>query len=110
MTRETKIGLVVGFSFLCLVGIVVASKWRTGDDQFPEEQGDRTPEVKLAQHDPKGKDGAKKNDKPVVVTPVVPKKLDADKITLKPIDIVPVPVPAGFGTSNSQEKIQQLQA
>ena len=31
MTRESKIGLIVAGSFLCLVCIVVASKWRRGD-------------------------------------------------------------------------------
>src|SRR5947209_3210170 len=31
MTRETKIGLAVAASFLCLVGIVVATKWRPGE-------------------------------------------------------------------------------
>ncbi|MCI0680477.1 MAG: hypothetical protein L0Y71_00110 [Gemmataceae bacterium] len=32
MTRETKIGLVVAVSFLCLVGVVVATKWRGAGD------------------------------------------------------------------------------
>src|SRR5436309_2626348 len=31
MTRETKVGLVVAGSFICLVAIVVASKFRAGD-------------------------------------------------------------------------------
>ena len=30
MTRETKVGLIVAASFLCLVGIVVASKMGRG--------------------------------------------------------------------------------
>jgi hypothetical protein len=37
MTRETKIGLVVAASFLCLVGVVVASKWN-GAAGTEEEQ------------------------------------------------------------------------
>ena len=32
MTRETKVGLVVGASFLCLVGVVVASRMRKSGD------------------------------------------------------------------------------
>ena len=35
MTRETKVGLVVAGSFLCLVCIVVASKIRRGDEPTP---------------------------------------------------------------------------
>jgi hypothetical protein len=38
MTRETKIGLIVAGSFLCLVAIVVASKWNRGDGTDAEEQ------------------------------------------------------------------------
>src|SRR5262249_38437582 len=38
MTRETKIGLVVACSFLCLVGIVVASKWNRGDTTTREPE------------------------------------------------------------------------
>ncbi len=38
MTRETKIGMVVACSFLCLVGIVVASKWRNGDTATKEPE------------------------------------------------------------------------
>src|SRR4051812_34279894 len=37
MTRETKIGMAVACSFLCLVGIVVASKWKRGDDPSEEQ-------------------------------------------------------------------------
>ena len=32
MTRETKIGMAVAVSFLCLVGVVVATKWRRAND------------------------------------------------------------------------------
>src|SRR5262245_12762271 len=32
MTRETKIGMAVAVSFLCLVGVVVMTKLRSGDD------------------------------------------------------------------------------
>ena len=31
MTRETKVGLVVSASFLCLVGVVLVCKFREGD-------------------------------------------------------------------------------
>src|SRR5437899_12693714 len=32
MTRETKIGMAVAVSFLCLVGVVVATKWHRAND------------------------------------------------------------------------------
>lgn len=32
MTRETKIGMAVAVSFLCLVGVVIMTKWRRGND------------------------------------------------------------------------------
>ena len=37
MTRETKIGIAVAVSFLCLVGIVVATKW--GGKADPDKGG-----------------------------------------------------------------------
>jgi hypothetical protein len=43
MTRETKIGLIVAGSFLCLVCIVIASKWRRGDDPSKEPEGQTVP-------------------------------------------------------------------
>jgi hypothetical protein len=111
MTRETKIGLVIGCSFLILVGLVVASKWRGGDDPS-EEQGDRSPDVKLAQVqiEIKDKDGTKKNDKHGVL-PVAPpqKKKDADKGGLRNVNDLQMQAPIGFGVSD-QDKIAQLQA
>jgi hypothetical protein len=58
MTRETKIGLVVAGSFLCLVAIVVASKWNRGDvpSNDPEEQSNKVAAVT-----------PKPNDKPAEV-------------------------------------------
>src|SRR5687767_7956241 len=38
MNRETKVGIVVACSFLVLVGIVVASKWRRGEDPSGAEE------------------------------------------------------------------------
>jgi len=40
MTRETKVGLVVASSFLILVCIVVASKWKNGDEPGPEHESE----------------------------------------------------------------------
>ncbi len=45
MTRETKIGLVVACSFLCLVGVVVASKLRGSNEQ---NSGGEQQEIKVA--------------------------------------------------------------
>ena len=91
MTRETKIGMVVGCSFLCLVGIVVASKWRRGDDPS-EEQG--APKV-------------------AAITPTTkanepPKKNDADKkIAENPPSAPPMPPPLpGLSMANAEAKSQ----
>jgi hypothetical protein len=46
MTRETKIGLIVAGSFLCLVCIVVASKWKRGD--VPGEGEEQSVQVAAA--------------------------------------------------------------
>lgn len=93
MTRETKIGLVVACSFLCLVGIVVASKWRGGDDPS-EEQTVNIAAAKLTQNaaDPKGKDGASKSEKPLTLSalPVPdPKQGEASKGDQKPDSAAP---------------------
>lgn len=56
MTRETKIGMVVAVSFLCLVGIVVATKWRRGADGASEvaQHGDSKGKGAAAPHEPNG--------------------------------------------------------
>src|SRR5687768_2632789 len=97
MTRETKIGLIVGGSFLCLVGIVVASKWRGTDvPSDPEEQAVQvaavTPKDKV---DSKDKDGAK-TEKPPVVSPsappqTTPQKKDPASIELRPLNEIQFP-------------------
>ena len=68
MTRETKVGLIVAASFLCLVSIVVASKWRRGDAPTgaEEQSAQQVAAVKQTQgnaaKDAK-KDGTAKDDK-----------------------------------------------
>jgi hypothetical protein len=52
MTRETKIGLIVAGSFLCLVCIVIASKWRRGDDP-PTDGQEQTVQGGAAKPTPK---------------------------------------------------------
>ena len=54
MTRETKVGLVVASSFVCLVGVVVASRWglqfgtspprrpKTSRRKIPNQKSQRT--------------------------------------------------------------------
>ena len=36
MTRETKLGLIVGTSFLSLAAAVAINHWKKGDDPLPE--------------------------------------------------------------------------
>ena len=55
MTRETKIGMAVAVSFLCLVGVVVATRWRRPDD------GPKGPDLALNSKEP---DKGKGVDKP----------------------------------------------
>lgn len=106
MTRETKIGLVIGCSFLCLVGVVVASKWRGSEDpsetQEPPLAGQSS--VAVAQV----KDNGKKDDKPSVA-PVAKasapeKKKDAQHWDLKPLDLPPVNM--GVNGMTEDEKIK----
>jgi hypothetical protein len=76
MTRETKIGLGVAGSFICLVCIVVASKWRGGD--VPNDPGEPSePKIAAAKpapnpstSDPK-KNGVP-NKEPAAKTPTAP--------------------------------------
>lgn len=95
MTRETKVGLVVAGSFLCLVGIVVASKWRRGDaptdaeEQSVQQVAAAKPSPKSAAPDAK-KDGAAKDDKgpSLPSLPVFPKT--DEKKNDKPGDVLDV--------------------
>ena len=98
MTRETKVGLVVACSFLCLVGIVVASKWNGGQTPTtdPEEQTVHpVAAVKPTQHekapDTKPKDDAKKSDKLPTFPALQPHELaKGDKPS--PL-VIPMPLP-----------------
>lgn len=115
MTRETKIGLVIGCSFLILVGLVVASKWHGTDDPLePELQDNQNPPVKLAQAnvDHKDKDGSKKHADTLPSLPVAPqKKVDPDKGGLRNVNDLVMPGPINFGPPSEQDKkIAQLQA
>lgn len=78
MTRETKIGLVVAGSFLCLVCIVVASKWNRGNDasQEPEQQEIKVAAVKPTVNNEKKKD-AKKEGTPRLELPAIQPKPEA---------------------------------
>lgn len=80
MTRETKVGLVVACSFLCLVGIVVASKWRRAEDPSEEQA------VVIAANKPtqvadetKGKDASKSTTEKPADTAKPAKKGEASK-------------------------------
>lgn len=109
MTRETKIGLIVGGSFLCLVGIVVASKMRGSEDPS-EEQAVQVAAVNPKQNaDVKDKDGGKKNEKANEFPPPTQKKPDP-KNDMKSLNELLIQTPGGFGTAKDDEKIKQLQA
>jgi len=101
MTRETKIGLGVAGSFIVLVCIVVASKWRGGDvPPGPEEQtAPKVAAAKPAQNpspaDAK-KDGAARTEatqKPPS-PPVLPPAAFPDPPTLPPMALPPL-IPVG---------------
>ncbi|MBI1830797.1 MAG: hypothetical protein HYR84_05020, partial [Planctomycetes bacterium] len=70
MTRESKIGLIVAGSFLCLVCIVVASKWNRGgtapadpeEQTFPQQMAALQDAPKAKGTDAKKKDAATKGD------------------------------------------------
>ena len=88
MTRETKVGLVVAGSFLCLVCVVVASKMRRGDDPS-EEQANSVAAVKPLQN------GNLPEDK----KPEAHKKPDALPVIIKPGE-QPTDVGATGGTNS----------
>ncbi len=103
MTRETKIGLVVASSFLCLVTIVVASKWKRGDGApaDPEEQTVKVAAAKPGQNagDPKANDTPQRNDAspsfPSGLAPL-PEKKDTP-LTGGPPPLTSIPPAAPFG-------------
>lgn len=63
MSRETKIGMVVAVSFLCLVGVVVATKWRRADDGAKEIAKNELPKepVPVNPNEPTGSNPPAKN-------------------------------------------------
>ncbi len=99
MTRETKIGLIVAGSFLCLVCIVVASKWNRGNDgsKEPEQQEIKVAAVKPTQNsapDGKKKDAAPKSDgAPRVEFPVLPARPELKGTTPSNTNTAPPPAP-----------------
>jgi hypothetical protein len=115
MTRETKIGLIVGGSFLFLVGIVVASKMR-GTEDPSEEQAVQVAAVTPKQDaETKDKDGGKKkSEKPIDIqplpTPPMPQKTEVPKNDLRSPNELTLPAPNGFGTQSEDERIKQLLA
>ena len=54
MTRESKIGLIVAGSFLCLVCIVIASKWNRGE-AAPTDADEKQSVGPIADAKPKSK-------------------------------------------------------
>lgn len=75
VTRETKIGLVVASSFLCLVGVVVYAKMRGGDSASAQQ-----PMAQNAPESPPEKNTLIPTIPPDVQAPAVPKNLPEDII------------------------------
>lgn len=87
MTRETKVGLVVASSFICLVGVVVASKLRPNDanaSHTTEEQAQNFPKPTLPSP----------TEKKTVDAGVVPAKFPRGEVPELPMPKPSVDVPA----------------
>ena len=72
MTRETKIGLVVAGSFLCLVGIVVASKWKRGDAPSTDGEEQSGPKVAAIKIEPSPEKKPAEAPRPIDQGPAFP--------------------------------------
>jgi LysM domain len=104
MTRETKVGLIVAGSFLCLVCVVVASKLRPSDDPGKGASEEQTapgaiaavspkqstppPEVKKKEESPKSAANEKKDGEVKPLQLIMPPK-DATPIS-QPITFPPI--------------------
>jgi hypothetical protein len=116
MTRETKVGLVVAGSFLCLVGGVVAMKLRQLENHDDAGKVAQAAPSAPAPAGPEKKNPtmpgnpAKKNDKPNPVESPVnpPSPLSQEVIQIQAPTTVPIPnaPPAGF---NAQPAVQPEQ-
>ena len=104
MTRETKVGLIVAGSFVCLVSVVIASKWNRDPDagKEPEEQTVQVAAAKPTQDanakkPPEAKKGDPKKAEPapaVHVFPSLPAPPDAKNpgpIDKPPALLIPAP-------------------
>ena len=111
MTRETKVGLVVAGSFICLVTVVVATKFR-GETTPPSSeiadaaQSKAEPKDKPGKHKDSGKPGQNRTMvrappamKPATHqetkpgTPAVPPPLTASGDSALPLSLPPGPAP-----------------
>src|SRR5581483_3280490 len=82
MTRETRVGTVVASSFLCLLGIVVASKWDGG-----EPRGETSNEQEA--HPSESKQAPGKDDK----APAIVQAAATEPQQLPPLDPANPPSP-----------------
>ncbi|HWY87855.1 MAG TPA: hypothetical protein VNX28_14080, partial [Gemmataceae bacterium] len=90
MTRETKVGLVVAASFLCLVGVVVASRLGRNPDT---KQGEPVAQALAPNHEP----APKKETEPA-------KGHDAHANPKEPKSSSPDVVPAGLNTATTAKE------
>ena len=98
MTRETKIGMVVAVSFLCLVGIVVATKWRRNADDGKQDLAQVANPQEPAPGEPNNNPPPKAPDKKNPVEPADFKfqplePNPAAPLPSEPAPAVPVPAP-----------------
>jgi hypothetical protein len=84
MTRETKVGLVVAASFLCLVGIVVSSRLRRNADDAARAQAESAKVNSKLDEGPPNQKGTP----PAAASPTAPGNQNA-----KPVQGLPVATP-----------------
>src|SRR5215475_3641602 len=97
LARETKVGLVVAASFLCLVGVVVAARLRNSQEPQTQVASTKVPAGKLTAQS-EGKDHKKKGPSEAAgegVKPAAAPQGDPPQGD-PPQGDPPGPLPAGF--------------
>ncbi|MBI2805719.1 MAG: hypothetical protein HYX68_12135 [Planctomycetes bacterium] len=114
MTRETKVGLIVAGSFLILVGVVVVSKWRPGDEVSGQEEQSpgQVAAVKKTEKDAKKAAPVKKPNAPapkaktgtIVIRPSEEKGAKPGTLELPP-NLPPLSFPSATNPQNINDDV-----
>lgn len=116
MSRETKVGLVIAGSFLCLVAVVVAARMRQADDTEPmaqvvtpkdEQQSAETKPKAQQQQVVPAKHSEEKPSSPSDALPTPPVLPEAKNL---PVEPPPISAPSVEKTKIDEDQQQKLKA